>query len=354
MKKLMSMILLLTCLALTSAVAEDAAFSIIQEELLRQDKTTDLIEPEVANALVTKLEDAGIPISLNAISSDQPIYKYDFTRMLLQEAWGEYYDWSIEKKHLFDELMVSAGQLPYCYNLLPDASEISQESALRIAFSAIKTRYGVSDTELNAADVTVSYILSETRTGMYRFGIVTPSGLSFSVHILLGETFLCKKDIVIDDLEKEYTRLCDEKGAFFQWPLWDKMDFAASLPVKLEHANASGAALMSRSELEAIANYGFCIPTGECITQDQALQIAVGTTASKYGLEDNWEQNAEIYYSFFYSKDRGYTYRVIFWKVGNPKYSSGIVNLNAITGEVLQIERNGTSPDEYIPYIDRL
>ena len=203
MKKLMFMILLLTCLALTSAVAEDAAFSIIQ------DKMTDLIEPEVANALVTKLEDAGIPISLNAISSDQPIYKYDFTRMLLQEAWGEYYDWSIEKKHLFDELMVSAGQLPYCYHLLPDASEISQESALRIAFSAIKTRYGVSDTELNAADVTVSYILSETRTGMYRFGIVTPSGLSFSVHILLGETFLCKKDIVIDDLEKEYTRLCD-------------------------------------------------------------------------------------------------------------------------------------------------
>lgn len=154
MKKLMFMILLLTCLALTSAVAEDAAFSIIQEELLRQDKMTDLIEPEVANALVTKLEDAGIPISLNAISSDQPIYKYDFTRMLLQEAWGEYYDWSIEKKHLFDELMVSAGQLPYCYHLLPDASEISQESALRIAFSAIKTRYGVSDTELNAADVT--------------------------------------------------------------------------------------------------------------------------------------------------------------------------------------------------------
>lgn len=58
MKKLMFMILLLTCLALTSAVAEDAAFSIIQEELLRQDKMTDLIEPEVANALVTKLEDA--------------------------------------------------------------------------------------------------------------------------------------------------------------------------------------------------------------------------------------------------------------------------------------------------------
>lgn len=59
---------------------------------------------------------------------------------------------------------------------------------------------------------------------------------------------------------------------------------------------------MSRSELEAIANYGFCIQPGECITQDQALQIAVGTTASKYGLEDNWEQTRKSTIRFFTPK----------------------------------------------------
>lgn len=341
-------------MALPGAIAEDVAFSIIQEELLRQDQTADTIEPEAARSLAAKLMDAGYPISLHNVNGNQPIYKYDFTRTLLQAAWGNAYDWSIEKKHQFDQLMVSLGQLPYCYNLLPGVSELPREKALQIAFSTIQTRYGVSDAELDAADVASAYVLSETGTGMYRFSILTPSGASFSVHVLQGKIALCKKDIVTDDLEKEYTSLCEEKGAFFQWPLWDKMDFAATLPAKLEQANMSGTALMSRSELETIAAYGFCMPTDECITQENALQIAIRATADTYDLEDGWEQNAEIYYSFYYHKNRGYTWRVIFWKAGHPKYTSGIVNVNAVSGEVLRVEKNGAEPNDFIPYIDRL
>lgn len=155
-------------------------------------------------------------------------------------------------------------------------------------------------------------------------------------------------------LQKEYEQLCDERGAFFKWSLVEKMEYANSLPTKLENAQEMKETVKSDFELETIANYGFCIPTEECISQKQALSIAINVTKERFDLPDNWETQSEIYYSFFVNDESDYIWRVIFWKVRNEKYPSGIVDLNAIDGNVLRIERNGNTAAEYIPYLDRI
>lgn len=66
-----------------------------------------------------------------------------------------------------------------------------------------------------------------------------------------------------------------------------------------------------------------------------------------------WEAQSEVYYSFFFKPETGYTWRVIFWKTGSASYPSGVVDMDALTGAVQRVAKNGTMPNEYIPYPDR-
>lgn len=63
---------------------------------------------------------------------------------------------------------------------------------------------------------------------------------------------------------------------------------------------------------------------------------------------------AEIYYSFFFQKEKGYVWRVIFWNTGNTEHTSVIVDMQASTGDILSIQSNGNTASQYIPYIERL
>lgn len=77
------------------------------------------------------------------LGTDEPVAVYDFALAVCELAYGDYYDWPLEERNGFDLLMVEAGQLPYCFNLLPNADEISREEAFALAASAVKERYGL-------------------------------------------------------------------------------------------------------------------------------------------------------------------------------------------------------------------
>lgn len=337
-----------------SAYAEEStAFSIIRQHLLTNESDTSILGEDTISAMIAELAQNGYSVSDREYEGDA--YIYDVTLDILESVLGDYYDWSIEEKHLFDQIMVECGELPYCHNLLPGEGEIAQEDALRIALNEIAERFHPDQSLLDKPSaVYVSYYIADHSAygGMWRFGIDLENQMSFDVEVTDGSVTRCQQNIVIDDLEKEYTLLCEQRGAFFKWSLQEKMEFADSLPLKLARAKEQDALLMSDIELEAIAAYGFCLPTDESLSQEEAYTTASATMAEEFGIAG--DDCAEIYYSFFFQKEKGYVWRVIFWNTGNTEYTSVIVDMQASTGDILSIKSNGNTASQYIPYIERL
>ena len=111
---------------------------------------------------------------------------------------------------------------------------------------------------------------------------------------------------------------------------------------------------MSYDELVAISRYGFTMPTDESLQEEVVRLIAIEAVQAEYNLSAEWHANAEIYYSFFSTRSGDHVWRVIIWNTGNNVFPSGIVEMNSKTGEVIRIEKNGTQPHEYIPYLNRI
>lgn len=339
----------------TPAENSNRIYAILSTALSDPTTHTELFSDSNYQSILATIEAEGFSLPDEVHNQSVP-YTYDASMRLLEVEWEPYHSWNIEQKHLFDLLMVSAKQIPYCFNLLPDDTELSQDAALSIALQAISERYGVMvDVTKDPVSVVFSYYIADAKTqkAMWRIS-VTDQDAAYTVHLLDGEMVLCKQERITSNLDSEYDALCEEKGAFFTWSLEDKLSYAQSLPVKLAAAEKSGAHPMNENDLVAIANYGFCLPTAECISQDEAYQIAVTATSQEYGLPEGWEAQSEVYYSFFFKPETGNTWRVIFWKTGNASYPSGVVDLNALTGDILRIGKNGTMPNEYIPWADRI
>ncbi len=104
----------------------------------------------------------------------------------------------------------------------------------------------------------------------------------------------------------------------------------------------------------AFLNMGSAFRARDDLPQEEAKQIALEAVQAAYDLPDDWAANAEIYYSFFATHTGECVWRVILWKTGNTAFPSGIVELNAQSGEVLKLAKNGTLPNEYLPYLDRI
>lgn len=90
------------------------------------------------------------------------------------------------------------------------------------------------------------------------------------------------------------------------------MSYADSLRSKLDNAKGGGSLFPSRAELATISAYGFCLPNNTMLSQNEAFDLAVAITKETYGLPDAWQEQAEIYYSFFYQENQRYVWRVIF------------------------------------------
>ena len=280
---------------------------------------------------------------------------YDAILSICEQEYGSYYGWTVSQRYQFDSLMVMLGQLPYCINLNPEQDNVDQSSALDIALSEIVQRYGDMYKSIDF-DVSVSYCAIEVGSvqGMWCFGIEFLNGDAFSVHVLHGNVIHCTYEKRISNLESEYNELCDKRGAFFKWNLNEKVEYANSLPDKLLIAQAKNETSMSYDELVAISRYGFTMPTDESLQEEVVRLIAIEAVQAEYNLSAEWHANAEIYYSFFSTRSGDHVWRVIIWNTGNNVFPSGIVEMNSKTGEVIRIEKNGTQPHEYIPYLNRI
>lgn len=347
--RIIFIVIAITILFQVNAYAEsDMAFRIIKEHLMSE-KEWDL---ESVQSLLIDFKLNGYDISFD-IHEDE-LYKYDISLNVLEEVWGDYYDWSINEKHRFDQLMVDCGELSYCHNLIPSDKEMPQEEAENLAFEEVKRRCKLDSISTCLENIHTSYyITSESdRKGKWRISIEMKDGRAFEIEIKDGVINMYKENIKTDNLENEYNLLCEERGAFFKWNLEQKMEFADSLHLKLKKAKENNTLIMSDLELEAIRNYGFCLPTADSISIDNAYMVA-SNEAEKH-LNINRITCREIYYSFFYNKEIGYVWRVIFWNIDDLKYTSVIVDMKAESGIIISIKSNGNKSDEYVPYIERL
>ncbi len=289
------------------------------------------------------------------IDNSDPNNFYDAILDVCEQEYGSYYGWNVTRRYKFDSLMVRLGQLPYCINLDPTTDILNQEEALNVALTEIIERFGRA---YDTSDYTVvaSYTATQNGStqGMWRFSVEIENEDFFVAHVLHGNVTYCVKKKKMDALDAEYNELCEKRGAFFKWSLYEKMEFAESLPDKLRIAQEENERCMNYDELVAISQYGFGLPGADDLPQENAKLIALQNVQAKYNLQDDWYVNAEVFYSFFSDKMGGSIWRVIIWKTGNGVFPSGLVELNSETGEVLKIEKNGTTFSEFIPYLDRI
>lgn len=357
MKRIVSAVLfMLACCAFLCAACADekTAISMLRKHLMQGEDRKDVLCEEDIAAIVSDLVQNGYEVSYRA-GGAETYDRYDVAMDILEEILGNYYSWSIEEKALFDQMMVDCGELPFCYNLMPGENEIPQTEAQELAFTEIENRFHPDQSSLdNPLSVDVSYYLAgkPAQKGMWRFGIELDDQSCFEVDVTDGVVTRCQKRLAVDDLEKEYGLLCDQRGAFFKWSLREKMEFADSLPQKLSKARENDTLLRSDLELEAIASYGFCLPTEEALSQEEAKVLAAAAMEEEFHIPA--EDCAETYYSFFWRKSTGYVWRVIFWGTRSEAYTSVVVDMQALTGSILSVKANGHTASEYIPYIERL
>lgn len=353
-------------IAVLSAGAETAVSSnpqvvkpdIIQiiSEFIGEDRIEgDTCERKFALEILHVLEANDYQVADSLLDNVETVYIFDFLRELCEIEYGNYFEWSVDEKYRFDKWMVEIGQLPYCFNLMPPMNELSQEEAFDLGVDAIRQRYGI-EYDNSMENTTVSYCMvnPEDTVGIWRFRYTFRDGISVSVHVYRGKVTQCKMIPVISNISVEYDRLCSERGAFFKWSIYEKAEFAYALSAKLDIAQDRNETIDDIIVLEAIAEYGFCLPCDNSISQADAYDIASEAVKSKYGLKNGWDRDTEVYFSYFCDDAGICVWRIIFWKTGNSAYASGVVDMDAHTGEVFRIEKNGTKPNEFIPYIERL
>lgn len=354
-KAVAGILLLCVCILFlgTAHAQEHAAFSIVRQHLLEHVADASALSRAEIGGIIGDLARSGYAVPEEACG--EKANAYDVAMDILQAVLGSYYDWTIEERHGFDRMMVDCGELDRCYNLLPGDGEIAKEDAQRIALGEIASRYALDPSQLDrVSSLSVSYVRAEGSAsgGKWRFGVALQDQMSFGVEVTDGVVTRCEKYAAVDDLEEAYRLLCEQRGAFFKWSLEDKMAFADSLPEKLASAKERDTLLSSSVELEAIAAYGFCLPVAGALSQDEACAVASDAMAEAFGIAR--EECAGVYYSFFRQEEEAYVWRVIFWDTGDAEHMIVVVDLRALTGEILTVRASGGTAGEAIPYIERL
>ena len=349
------------------SIAEQIIFVLETDDGLKASGENAVMTLQDAQRIMNAIRDAGIT-GLQAFEeatqaqSGGTIYTYEWIQDLLEVPLGSYYGWSIENKHRFDLLMVQLGQLEQCINLLPEEEGvISEEEALAIASSALADRFQVTPAILKEYTVNPFFSNMEVQTDVWqkrcRFGFEALSGYDSSYSVELdtaGNIVLCESynDRAIDAAERYYSRLLEEKGAFFTWSLEDKASFAKSFPTMFTQQQIQESQYCQ--ELLAILDMGFCLPTPEAISSAEALALAVTATQQCCQLDDGWADAFSVYFSFFQRADGTCVWRVIFWGSQLGDYQGGLVELDAATGTVLDVKKNGGTYDTSISVLDRL
>lgn len=262
---------------------------------------------------------------------------------------------SVDGRYLLDTFMADGGLLPHVYHVLPAGDEISRDAAWHLAKEALRKQFGLSfaGTFRNILIETHYFTpTGEKQDAFWLFHVTLENRARYTIGVKQGEVTVCMQMEQEKALFEAYTKLCDERGAFFTWTLDEKWEYASQLPEAILTAYMEGQDLSKCGDLLAIARQGFSLPANGVMARGEALEKAKQAVVEKYGVEAGWADQAEISYSLYRQED-AFFWRVIFWKTGNPEVPGAVVDMDAQNGIPFRVERYDGTPGS-IPYAERL
>lgn len=316
------------------------------------------VSPKAMEAWERGNADAVIHMDVTAEERKTGIHKWAAAVQMFQKLYcpeNPVFMDSVDGRYLLDAFMVDGGLMPHVYHVLPEEDEISRDAAWEKAEDALREQFGLSFAgTFRNIWVDTHYF---TPTGakadaFWLFHVELENRAKYSIRVQGGEVTLCRRLEQEEALFESYTKLCDEKGAFFTWTPDEKWEYASQLPEAILSAYMEGQDLDRCGDLLAIAGQGFSLPANGVMARAEALEKANQAVKEKFGLNGGWADQAEIGYSLFRQGDV-FIWRVIFWKTGRNEMPGAVVDMNAITGEAFRVERYDGTP-ESIPYRERL
>lgn len=262
---------------------------------------------------------------------------------------------TVDGRYLLDVFMMEGGLLPHVYHLLPNAEEISRDTAWHLAEEALRMQFQLAfEGTFRNVWVDTHYFspTGEKQDAFWLFHVKMENGTKYAVQVRAGEVSVCHRLEEEEALFEAYTKLCDEKGAFYTWTPDDKWHYASRLPEEILAAYIEGQDLSCCADLLAIARQGFALPTDDVPAYAEMLEKAEEAVEKALCLPEDWAAKAVIQDSFFCTEER-LTWRVIFIKTGMKECPGAVVEMDAFTGEVFRLERYDGTP-ESIPYVERL
>ncbi|MBE5769317.1 MAG: hypothetical protein E7333_07005 [Clostridiales bacterium] len=151
----------------------------------------------------------------------------------------------------------------------------------------------------------------------------------------------------------------DWAGAFFRLDYTEKAEVYTALHA-MEGALTDIDLGVYSARLGKVLEMQFCLPGEGDLSPEEAVSIATVYVEKEYAIDEPWldGKTACVYLSFFPREGKG-VWRVIFWPAlgvqGVSPPFSGVVELDAATGDILLIRKNDpSSAATSIPYLDRL
>lgn len=171
---------------------------------------------------------------------------------------------------------------------------------------------------------------------------------------------MTEKDLITLFENSEYGSLMDywydvetQYGVFFRWEYYEKPIGASALASIIENNPDVDS---DWPELQAIIDTGFTLPSGGCVSSEEAYLYACKAINEAFDLPENWQKENAVCFSFINNDTE--IWRVIFWaQEGNthvPTFT-GLVLIDAHSGKVISIRQNDPSSfSTSIPITDRL
>ena len=149
----------------------------------------------------------------------------------------------------------------------------------------------------------------------------------------------------------------EEKGLFPLWSLEEKIWLADELRSIIQSEMPPGQGI--HPTIQAVLDTPFILPTEEYLTEEKAISVATIAIGKTYALSsDDWEYPYRIGRTLYKHDHKNAVWRITFWHTPGlepPKvFIDGMVEMDAVTGDILSIAANGATFDETIPYEDRL
>ena len=369
------LLLLTTFLLVLSPIlparGEDLVFSVTQKNLAAAPFINPpLVTTKEALDLLTQIQSSRtFPVTENfrRYTKAQGDYQKGTldTKKWLQHFFEQYkgdlITWPLEDQYAFDQMLLAFDITHQPQYFLPKEGELTRDEALAI------TKKLALDYDLDLVEedfdsfqsLSASLFASDEYNQILWKVVLRKPSPDFVTYLKTdGELVSFERQEgmeVSSPTLKLQAALEKEKGLFQFWSLEDKAWLSAVLPALIDKETYQGNKVFPIAY--AIASYRFTLPPEEAIGIKAATNMAINASQKNFSLPNHWLESVKIGTSFFYNDDNLPIWRITFWPA--PAHSidgfyGARVELNALTGQILIIEKNGNTSDTTIPYENRI